>query len=85
MKKLTTTILVLVFIALATVSCKDVKKEKPQNKETQTEIKHTEKAKHYDCPMKCEGDKTYDKPRGCPICGMDLTEVKKDNHEGHNH
>lgn len=24
------------------------------------------------CPMKCEGDKTYDKPGKCAKCGMDL-------------
>lgn len=28
----------------------------------------------YYCPMHCEGDKTYDKPGSCPICGMDLVE-----------
>ena len=26
----------------------------------------------YKCPMKCEGDKTYDKPGKCPKCGMNL-------------
>ncbi len=26
------------------------------------------------CPMHCEGDKTYDSPGDCPICGMDLVE-----------
>ncbi|HEX7365495.1 MAG TPA: heavy metal translocating P-type ATPase [Pelobium sp.] len=26
----------------------------------------------YYCPMHCEGDKTYDKPGDCPVCGMDL-------------
>ncbi|MBO0343128.1 heavy metal translocating P-type ATPase [Flagellimonas profundi] len=26
------------------------------------------------CPMQCEGDKTYDKPGDCPVCGMDLIE-----------
>jgi len=26
------------------------------------------------CPMHCEGDKTYDKPGDCPVCGMDLIE-----------
>ena len=30
----------------------------------------------YACPMKCEGDKTYDKAGSCSKCGMDLTEVK---------
>ena len=24
------------------------------------------------CPMHCEGDKTYDQPGDCPVCGMDL-------------
>ena len=26
------------------------------------------------CPMHCEGDKTYPKNVGCPVCGMDLVE-----------
>lgn len=26
----------------------------------------------YECPMHCEGDKTYGKPGNCPVCGMDL-------------
>lgn len=26
----------------------------------------------YYCPMHCEGDKTYDGPNNCPVCGMDL-------------
>ena len=24
------------------------------------------------CPMLCEGDKKYDKPGNCPVCGMHL-------------
>ena len=28
----------------------------------------------YYCPMRCEGDKTYDHPGHCPVCGMDLVE-----------
>jgi Cu2+-exporting ATPase len=31
----------------------------------------------YQCPMKCEGEKTYDKPGKCPMCQMDMKEVKK--------
>lgn len=34
-------------------------------------------AKTYQCPMKCEGDKTYDKPGDCPLCKMPMEEVKK--------
>lgn len=35
----------------------------------------------YACTMKCEGNKTYDKPGSCPVCGMDL--VKVTNHQTH--
>jgi transcription initiation factor IIE alpha subunit len=33
----------------------------------------------YACPMKCEGEKTYDKEGSCPKCNMDLKkmEIKK--------
>jgi acetolactate decarboxylase len=35
---------------------------------------HTHQAgtDHYQCPMKCEGEKTYDQPGKCPVCGMAL-------------
>jgi Cu+-exporting ATPase len=39
-----------------------------QHKET-TET--ASKGKYY-CPMRCEGDKMYDKPGDCPVCGMHL-------------
>ncbi len=29
------------------------------------------------CPMHCEGDKTYDEPGDCPVCGMDLVEEQR--------
>lgn len=43
--------------------------------------KHSD-AKHqhttvYQCPMKCEADKTYDKAGKCPKCNMNLKEVTK--------
>lgn len=31
----------------------------------------------YYCPMRCEGDKTYDKPGDCPKCGMHLNKEEK--------
>lgn len=40
------------------------KKKQPKGKGTGT----------FYCPMHCEGDKTYDKPGDCPVCGMDLVE-----------
>ena len=36
---------------------------------------HDEHA-HYQCPMKCEGEKTYEEPGICPVCEMDLKEVE---------
>ena len=41
------------------------------------------------CPMRCEGNKTYDHPGHCPVCGMDLVEevsaqsLKQGNQEDH--
>ena len=40
--------------------------QKPKPKSTGTGV--------FYCPMHCEGDKTYDKPGDCPVCGMDLVE-----------
>ncbi len=31
----------------------------------------------FQCPMKCEGEKTYDKPGTCPDCKMDLEKVEE--------
>jgi len=35
-------------------------------------IQEEAKTGKYYCPMHCEGDKMYDKPGDCPVCGMDL-------------
>ena len=41
--------------------------------ETETKKVHQHSANGvYYCPMHCEGDKVYDKPGDCPVCGMDL-------------
>ena len=29
----------------------------------------------YQCPMKCQGDTTYNAPGQCPVCGMDLEKL----------
>lgn len=36
----------------------------------------TKEALVYECPMQCEGEKTYDAPGSCPVCKMDLKEIK---------
>lgn len=33
----------------------------------------------YQCPMKCEGEKTYNEPGTCPVCKMDLQQLKTNN------
>ena len=33
----------------------------------------------YYCPMHCEGEKTYEKPGSCPVCGMDLVPMATAN------
>ena len=38
----------------------------------------------YQCPMKCEGEKTYDEPGQCSKCNMDLQKVEE-MHEQHEH
>ncbi|NNC94047.1 MAG: copper-translocating P-type ATPase [Chitinophagales bacterium] len=46
-------------------------------------IKVNKDTKYY-CPMRCEGDKMYDKPGDCPVCGMDLVPTASagaDDHE----
>lgn len=42
------------------------------------EVKETKEmaAATYACPMECESDKTYDAEGACPVCGMDLVELK---------
>ena len=37
----------------------------------------------YQCPMQCEGDKTYEEAGKCPECQMDL--VKVGDHHDHEH
>ena len=39
---------------------------------------HNGKAVFY-CPMQCEGEKTYEKPGDCPVCGMDLVTSEPDS------
>jgi Cu2+-exporting ATPase len=51
-------------------------------KEEKLKLKSTGKGSGvYYCPMHCEGDKTYDKPGDCPVCGMDLVEQPSVNNK----
>jgi len=37
----------------------------------------------YQCPMKCEGDKTYDQSGNCPVCNMKLVPAGEGHHHHH--
>ncbi|WGF93953.1 heavy metal translocating P-type ATPase [Aequorivita marisscotiae] len=50
--------------------------EKHQKKKEEKRAKQSSSGTFY-CPMHCEGEKTYDKPGDCPVCGMDLVEEAK--------
>ncbi|WP_026935292.1 heavy metal translocating P-type ATPase [Christiangramia echinicola] len=48
--------------------------QKKGNQSTKKKKKNEKGNGVWYCPMHCEGDKTYDKPGDCPVCGMDLVE-----------
>ena len=43
-----------------------------QHGATPTTAGRRRRRQRYFCPMKCEGEKTYDKPGNCPVCNMKL-------------
>ena len=50
--------------------------QKHQVKKEEKRAKQSNSGTFY-CPMHCEGEKTYNKPGDCPVCGMDLVEEVK--------
>ena len=97
MKRIVLTGMVIFSVGLFVTSCnenkkikEDVKTEKQEEADVDKDSKKSEiAAAEYQCPMKCEADKTYHEPGACPVCKMDLKEVKKgdsdEGHEGHDH
>lgn len=47
-----------------------------QNSKKKVKVKTTKSALKYQCPMKCEGEKTYAKNGKCPVCGMQMKPTK---------
>jgi len=96
MKKLVFAIAVVLTVGFTVTSCKSEQKETKEvekeivkeaeevvNKEEATE---TMALATYQCPMKCEGEKTYNKPGQCPTCKMDLAVLKPEGEaEEHDH
>lgn len=89
MKIIVRSFLFLLMTGLVLTSCDNVKKENAESKEAleQKEHSHDEGAEAedhgyemamsaYQCPMKCEGDKTYEEEGACPECKMDLKKIE---------
>jgi len=90
MKKLILSIAVVAMIAFTVTSCKsDAKKDVEEvTTEVEKEVEETKESgdvamAKYQCPMKCEGEKTYDKPGQCPTCKMDLKKMEEHSEEEH--
>lgn len=96
MKKLVFAIAVVFTVGFTVTSCKSEQKEtkeveKEIVKEAEGVVNKAEATKTmalatYQCPMKCEAEKTYNKPGQCPTCKMDLAVIKADvDSEEHEH
>lgn len=78
MKKLIISVSLFLTVTIFVSSC--------GSKTSESKIEKTEQPVNtmYQCPMKCEGEKMYDKPGQCPVCNMDLQKVEG-THEHHEH
>ena len=88
MKKIVMTLMMVFGLGLLFSSCEKPKKENGEEK--QEAIKHDDQGQDvdvhehgdelamtvYQCPMQCEGDKTYSEKGSCPVCEMDLKELE---------
>ena len=64
---------------LAPIEEREEIREKTKNTENQKV--NLDKIGEFYCPMFCEGDKTYPKNTGCPVCGMDLVQIVAEGQE----
>ena len=64
---------------LAPIEEREEIRAKAKNAETQKV--NLDKIGEFYCPMFCEGDKTYPKNTGCPVCGMDLVQIVVEGQE----
>ena len=77
MRKIKSAIAVMSLLAAVFVACNNGTEQKTESVSTE----QNQIAEMYQCPMKCEGEKTYDKPGKCPVCGMDLVKLEKNSGE----
>jgi uncharacterized protein with PIN domain len=74
--------LLMITMTVFTFGSVDAQTKKKSFKKTTTtkttKTKASAQAAKYQCPMKCEGDKTYARAGKCPVCNMALTTVQKE-------
>lgn len=68
MKTIITTVALFLTLVMSFVSCGNKTSESKTIEQTTNAM--------YQCLMKCEGEKMYDKPGKCPVCNMDLEKVE---------
>jgi len=79
MKKVLIIFTAFLLITATSSSCSGGENKNGENTEQNNE------SGTYQCPMKCEGEKTYKQPGKCPVCKMDLKELEDHSaHEGQN-
>lgn len=70
-KQIITKIIVIAVATLFMTACENGSSEDRNMNDTE----HSDHSM-FQCPMKCEGDKMYDKAGTCPVCDMDLEAVE---------
>lgn len=70
----TKNLIAVLVIALVSLSAMNAQ-EMDHSKIKKTAVK-VEKKEMYACPMKCEGEKKYEKEGTCPKCKMDLKKME---------
>lgn len=89
MKKLIKMSMLSLALGFVVLACDNGKKEQDASKEATEQNEHAEHDESdghdhgyetamnaYQCPMKCEEDKTYAEEGSCPVCKMDLKKVE---------
>lgn len=78
MKKLIIATACLIATSLFMISCGET-----GNQQTNDNATEQVDAVQFYCPMKCEGEKTYDEPGTCPVCNMNLVITPETEHFHH--
>jgi len=78
-------LLALAVFVLALTACNESPKPASTTEAETTAEPAKQASAVYACPMKCEGEKTYNKPGTCPVCKMELAAVTESEEEEHDH